>query len=44
MYAFVGKSENEALVILKVADTDKAIAALNGNGINVIPSDSVYRL
>ncbi len=44
LYAFVGKAENEALVILKVADTDKAIKALKDNGINVISSDSVYRL
>lgn len=44
IYAFVGKAENEALVILKVADTDKAIKALKDNGINVIPSDSVYKL
>ena len=44
MYAFVGKAENEALVILKVANTDKAIKALKDSGINVIPSDSVYKL
>ena len=44
MYAFVGKAENEALVILKVADTDKAIRVLKENGINVVPSDSVYKL
>ncbi len=44
MYAFVGKAENEALVILKVSDTDKAIKALQDNGINVVPSDAVYKL
>lgn len=44
LYAFVGKAENEALVILKVADTDKAIKALKDNGVRVISSDSVYRL
>ena len=44
MYAFVGKAENEALVILKVANTDKAIKVLKDNGINVVPSDSVYKL
>lgn len=44
MYAFVGKAENEALVILKVADTDKAIKVLKDKGVNVVPSNSVYKL
>lgn len=43
MYAFVGKAECDALVILKVSDSDKAIKSLNENGINVVPSSSVYR-
>ena len=43
MYAFVGKSEGEALVILKLSDSDKAIQILSDNGINVVPSSSVYR-
>jgi hypothetical protein len=44
IYAFVGKAENEALVILKVDKTDEAIKALNDKGINVLPSSTVYRL
>jgi ACT domain-containing protein len=43
MYAFVGKSEGDALVILKLSDSDKAIKALSENEINVVPSSSVYR-
>ncbi len=44
MYAFVGKTENEALVLLKVSDTDGAVKTLTENGINVVPSSSVYKL
>jgi hypothetical protein len=38
MYAFVGKTEDEALVILRVEDPDKAIVILNENGIRVLAS------
>lgn len=44
MYAFVGKSENEALVILRVEDPDRAVKVLTANRINVLPSSSVYKL
>jgi hypothetical protein len=44
MYAFVGKAENQALVILRVEDTDKAISALKENNISVLTSEQVYRL
>lgn len=44
MYAFVGKAESEALVILKVLESERAIKALGENGINVVPSSSVHRL
>lgn len=44
MYAFVGKAENEALVIMKTSDNDRAIEVLKDNGVNVIPSDDVYKL
>ncbi len=42
MYAFVGKSGNEAMVILRVEDPDKAVKYLQGNGIKVISADTVY--
>jgi len=44
MYAFIGKSKDEALVILRVEDSDKAIEALKNNGIKVISSKDVYGL
>ena len=44
MYAFVSKKEDEALVILKVEDPDRATAALKGNGISVLTSTQVYKL
>jgi hypothetical protein len=44
MYAFVGKSSDEALVILKVEDTDKAMKVLKNKNIKVLPSEQVYRL
>ncbi len=44
IYAFVGKAEHEALVIMKVDKTDLAIQTLNDKGINVLPSSTIYRL
>lgn len=44
MYAFVGKSENEALVILRVEDPGKAVTVLTEKNINVLPAESVYKL
>ncbi|HEX2944559.1 MAG TPA: ACT domain-containing protein [Clostridia bacterium] len=44
MYAFVSKSEDEALVILKVAEPEKAVDTLQANGISVLSSSQVYKL
>ena len=44
MYAFVSKTEDEALVILKVEDPEKAVKVLMDNGISVLPSSQVYKL
>lgn len=44
MYAFVGKTANEALVILRVESPDKAVEVLSESGIKVLPSDTVYKL
>jgi hypothetical protein len=44
MYAFVGKSENEAMVILRVEDAARAITLLENKKIKVLPSDTVYKL
>lgn len=44
MYAFVSKKENEAYVILKSDNTEKAVAALTEGGVRVIPAKDVYEL
>ncbi|MDK2800535.1 MAG: hypothetical protein PWP27_1200 [Clostridiales bacterium] len=44
MYAFVGKTTNEALVILRVEEPDKAITELNKNDIRVLTAETVYGL
>jgi len=42
VYAFVGRVEDEALVILKVDDPDAAVGALTARGIKVLPAGAVY--
>lgn len=44
MYAFVGKTTNEALVILKVNDPVRAIESLTRKNIRVLSSTAVYEL
>jgi len=44
MYAFVGKTSEKALVILKVANPDKVIEVLKNAGIEVLTSETVYKL
>ncbi len=42
MYAFVGKTGNEAFVILRVENPDEALKTLANCDIPVIPSEKVY--
>lgn len=44
MYAFVGKCNGNAMVILKVSDNTKAIDSLKQNGIFVIDEHELYNL
>jgi hypothetical protein len=44
MYAFVGKTSSDALVILRVEDPEKAILTLANKEISVLPADMVYKL
>lgn len=44
MYAFVGKTTNQALVILRVEKPEKAVEALTENNIRVLPANIVYKL
>ncbi len=43
MYAFVGKTSDEALVILRVEEPEKAVAKLESSGVRVLPSSMVYQ-
>ncbi len=42
MYAFVGKTGNEAFVILRVENPDEAVKTLSSCDISIIPSQQVY--
>jgi len=44
MYAFIGKTEAKALVILKVDDIQNAIDSLKSKDIRVLKADEVYSL
>lgn len=42
MYAFVGKHAEEAFVILRVEEPDRAVGVLTANDIKVLNSSTVY--
>ncbi|WHH59503.1 ACT domain-containing protein [Petroclostridium sp. X23] len=44
MYAFVGKTTNEAMVILRVEEPERAVKELEASNIRVLPSEKVYEL
>jgi hypothetical protein len=44
MYAFLGTSENEALIIFKIEDHKKARNAFKESGIQVIEEQELYQL
>ncbi len=44
MYAFVSKNEDEALVILRVEDPERAVEVLKVNSIKVLTASEVYGL
>ncbi|MCX7714297.1 MAG: ACT domain-containing protein [Clostridia bacterium] len=44
MYAFIGKSESGALVIIRVDQPNEAINVLKNSGIEIIKASDVYRL
>jgi len=44
MYAFVGKITDEALVILKVENSDEAINVLKENNVRILSANEVYSL
>ena len=44
LYAFLGTSENDALVVFKVEDIDKAYATFKEKGIKFIDEKQLYEL
>ena len=44
LYAFIGTSEKDALVIFKVEDLQKTIATFNEKGIKFIPEKQLYQM
>lgn len=44
MYAFVGKITDEALVILKVENSEEAINVLKENNVRILSANEVYSL
>ena len=44
MYAFVGKAEDEAMVLLRVEDPTKAVETLRTNDVSVLSAKQVYKL
>ncbi|MGE5397208.1 MAG: ACT domain-containing protein [Chitinophagales bacterium] len=44
LYAFIGKASDDALVIFKVENPDKAVEALTTHGVNVLDKKEVYKL
>ncbi len=44
IYAFIGKTDSRALVVLKVKDMDKASQALRSANIYVLKDEEVYTL
>ncbi|HSM73549.1 MAG TPA: ACT domain-containing protein, partial [Desulfobacterales bacterium] len=44
MYAFVQQSGNNAVMIFRFDQTEKAVALLRQNGVTVIDDDRIYKL
>ncbi len=44
MYAFISKSEDQAYVIFRVDNNDRAIEALNENNFTLLTSEQVYEM
>ncbi|MBE6903434.1 MAG: ACT domain-containing protein [Ruminococcaceae bacterium] len=44
MYAFIGSTNNQAYVIIRVEDNEKAIAALSAANIPLLNANDVYTL
>lgn len=44
MYGFLGKHEDEAVMIIRVQDTEKAIETLLEDGFNLLKGENIYAM
>lgn len=44
IYAFIGKTDRRALVVVKVQNMDKAASVLQEAGVDILTDEEVYRL
>lgn len=44
MYAFISRQHDRAYLIMRVADNEKAISALNAHGCDILDGESVYSI
>ncbi len=44
MYAFIGKLDSNAMVIIRPTDTEAALKVLNDTGVKVLDAEDVYNL
>jgi hypothetical protein len=44
LYAFLGTTNNQALIIFKVEDSEKALRVFSGKGIKFLSDQELYRL
>jgi hypothetical protein len=42
LYAFIARKAGDAYVVLRVEDTDKAVAALSGKGVNTVCAGELF--
>ena len=43
MYAFAGKNGDNAVVVLRVDDPERAIPVLREHGVGLLTEDEIYR-
>ncbi|MEG2000873.1 MAG: acetolactate synthase [Evtepia sp.] len=44
MYAFVGKQDGKAVVVMRVSDADAAVKALQKDDVTIVDAHDIYRL
>lgn len=44
IYAFIGKNNNDAIVIVRVDDNQKAIEAFDGSEVKLLEAQEVYKI